>query len=66
MSNEVSLIKTVDCGDSGLGKMVGLYFSVNGKELFYSLSDSMLYDIIVSHMKKCVMPGSPSDIPQTQ
>lgn len=63
---EVKLLKAVDAGNSGLGNYIGLHFLVSGKELYYGISDSMLYNLILAHQSNCVIPDLNASTLQTQ
>ena len=51
-ANKIYLQKTVDCGDSGFGKMVGLHFIVDGETNFYSMADVVLYELVKNFCEK--------------
>ncbi|CAN5490820.1 hypothetical protein BH10BAC2_BH10BAC2_12090 [soil metagenome] len=65
LNDNVQLIKTETVSDGKYGRYTGLYFEVDGKELFYALSDSMLYKIILDHQAKCVKLDSQASTYQT-
>lgn len=56
-TNEVKLVKIENGGTERIGNYVGLYFAFDGKELYYYLSDSVLYELILVHLSKCVIGG---------
>ena len=61
----VQLIRISDAGNFGTAHYSGLYFLVDGKEMFYALSDWMLHKLIIDLQAKCVMPDCHVGNPQT-